>query len=189
MEEAERHFRVALHDYEPLTVVQRHITTGTCVMLPEAQYTELKQRVSSTFKIHHSNVLVVGSTRLGFSIAPKKRWRRFGEHSDIDVAIVSQELYLLVWREVAALVEADPFVAWERKNNFLSCMLHGWIRPDLLPRSPALPRADDWFEYFRALTSSGVCGSYKISAGLYYDMHFLEAYQARAVSACMNQGE
>lgn len=182
-------FRESLLIHDPLAVVQRYITSGNCLMLPEAQYTELKQHVSSQFLIHHSNILVVGSAKLGFSIAPQKRWKRFNDQSDVDVAIVSQELYLSVWREVSSLVEADPLISWDREKSFLKYMLRGWIRPDLLPRSPALPRADEWFEYFRSLTASGVCGNYKISAGLYYDIHFLESYQSRAVAAFINRQE
>jgi hypothetical protein len=182
-------FGESLLTYDPLTVVQRHITSGTCLMLPDPQYTELKQQVSSHFSIHHGDILVVGSAKLGFSIAPRKRWKRFNDQSDVDVAIVSQKLYLSVWREVSSLVEADPLISWDREKSFLKYMLHGWIRPDLLPKSPALPRADEWFEYFRSLTASGVCGNYKINAGLYYDIHFLESYQSRAVAACINRQE
>ncbi|MEU2176005.1 hypothetical protein ABZ552_17405 [Nocardia sp. NPDC019219] len=186
IDRSENQFRESLVKYDPLTVVQRHITSGSCIMLPEEQYTELKQRISSHLEVHHSSILVVGSAKLGFSIAPAKRWMRFSERSDLDVAIVSSELYIAVWKELAALVSTDPVLDWpsRKKFRFLDRKLHGWIRPDLLPRSAALPLADEWFEYFRQLTASGDCGPYKITAGLYFDMYFLEAYQSRAVSSC-----
>jgi hypothetical protein len=181
-------FREALDRWpSSLEIVQRFVTIGDPFILSVSEHVELKHRIASQFGIHHSNILVVGSGKLGFSIAPKKRWRVFGETSDIDVAIVSHDLYELVWREISSLLIKDPLIYWPKKVKYAEFQLHGWMRPDLLPNSPALPLADDWFEFFRELTSEGCCGPYKISAGLYYDIHFLEQYQSRAVDLCMSE--
>lgn len=167
--------------------MQRHITVGDPVALLPLEHVELKQRVAAKFSVHHTDVLVVGSAKLGFSIAPGKRWRPFRDTSDIDVAIVSRELFEEIWREISRLLTIDPLVDWRNKYKYALYHLHGWIRPDMLPNSPALPLADDWFEFFRNLTSEGACGPFKISAGLYYDMHFLEQYQSRAVDLCKEE--
>ena len=127
---------------------------------------------------------MVGSAKLGFSISPAKRWKPFGEESDIDVAIVSTSLYTLLWQELAAILTADPTFNWDRHTPFAKYHVRGWLRPDMMPASPALGRADEWFEFFRSLTAEQVCGPYKISAGIYYDLDFLELYQSRAVEMC-----
>lgn len=178
-------FRSELNRRSSIEIVQRHVTTGDPTIISSLQYVELKQRVAAQFSIHHTEIFVVGSAKLGFSIAPHKRWKAFGETSDVDVAIVSRELYEKIWHQVSFLLTRDPFVRWPRKNKYAEYQLHGWMRPDLLPNSPALSLADDWFEFFRELTSEGSCGPYKISAGLYYDMRFLEQYQSRAVDSCV----
>jgi hypothetical protein len=178
-------FRGELTRWSSIEVVQRFVTTGEPTILSPQQYVELKQKIAARFSIHHTEIFVVGSAKLGFSIAPNKRWRAFTETSDVDVAIVSQQLYENIWHQVSFLLARDPFIRWPRKGRFAEYQLHGWMRPDLLPNSPALPLADEWFEFFRELTSEGSCGPYKISAGLYYDMHFLEQYQSRAVESCV----
>ena len=73
-------------------VVQKHITFGDSYILDRDQYFTLKRNISEKFRIHPSQVILVGSGKLGFSIAPTKRFRHFGDQSDIDVAIVSSEL-------------------------------------------------------------------------------------------------
>jgi hypothetical protein len=68
-------------------MVQKHITYGDCYVLDQDDYFELKSEVSDRFSVHPSEVIVVGSGKLGFSISPLKRYRRFGDESDIDLAI------------------------------------------------------------------------------------------------------
>lgn len=170
-------------------VVQRYITSGACAHVTEEAAAEVRQRIAAKFEVHHTDVFIVGSAKLGFSIAPHKRWQLFSEDSDIDVAIVSTDLYLRIWRQVADLLMVDPTFSWERKRIFSGKHLAGWLRPDALPPSAALSLADDWFEFFRELTSLQVCGPYKINAGVYYDVHFLERYQERAVEMCNGSGD
>jgi hypothetical protein len=177
-------FRNGLSRWSPVEMVSRFVTLGDPVVLSSNEHAELKIKISKHFDVHPTSVYVVGSAKLGFSIAPGKRWRVFGETSDIDVAIVSNVLYTNIWHEISSLLSRDPFIRWPKKAKYAEYQLHGWMRPDLLPTSQALQRAGNWFKFFRQLTAEGCCGPYKISAGLYYDMYFLEQYQARAVDSC-----
>jgi hypothetical protein len=45
------------------------------------RYYSLKAAVAEQFQIHPNEIIVVGSAKLGFSIAPTKRYRAFGETS------------------------------------------------------------------------------------------------------------
>lgn len=182
-------FKARLEAQSPREVVQRFITGGVCVHLTEDAFESMRLRIAHNFSVHPTNIFVVGSAKLGFSIAPEKRWIPFNDESDIDVAIVSPELYLAVWRQISDILTVDPTFRWKRKNLFAEKHLKGWLRPDALPPSPALALADEWFEFFRALTADQICGPYHINAGLYYDIHFLEQYQERAVEMCKNTGE
>lgn len=182
-------FKARLEEQPPREVVQRFITGGVCVHLTEDAFESMRMRVARNFQVHPTNIFVVGSAKLGFSIAPEKRWTHFNDESDIDVAIVSPELYLAVWRQISDILTVDPTFHWRRKGLFAEKHLMGWLRPDALPPSPALVLADEWFEFFRALTAEQVCGPYRVNAGLYYDIHFLEQYQERAVEMCKETGE
>src|SRR5258708_29662172 len=100
IEELIESFRADLRQREIGELVQRHITYGACFILSGDLYFDLKTQVARRFKIHPSEVLIVGSAKLGFSIVPDKRYRPFGETSDIDVAICSPELFDMFWKDV-----------------------------------------------------------------------------------------
>ena len=180
-------FQADLASHDTRRVVQMHITTGSCLAITPSQYAELRQRVADHFAVNATTeVLVVGSAKIGFSVAPSQRWKVFDDASDVDVAIVSASLYRELWGELAAFERNGG--QWLRRPDFLTYKLQGWIRPDLLPPSKDLALADQWFEFFRELTRDGVCGDYKIAAGLYFDVDFLESYQERAVALCRPVG-
>jgi hypothetical protein len=100
VEERIRNFRQDLPQREVTELVRRHITYGDCFMLSANSYYELKALVAQHFEVHTSEVVVVGLAKLGFSIAPDKRYRPFGENSDIDVAFCSSHLFDAFWKDV-----------------------------------------------------------------------------------------
>lgn len=163
-------------------VIGKHILQGDCYLLSSSDTYDLKAAVATQFEIHHTDVYLVGSAMLGFSIKPDARYREFGERSDIDVAIVNDKLYARLWLGSLEYGRANP--DWRTKDGFMRYHLQGWIRPDLLPHSRHFAAADRWFDFFRNLTSGGRFGQYKISAGLYYSMRFLELYQSNCVQEC-----
>lgn len=162
--------------------MQRHITHGSCFALSDDQYFALKKAVSEHFAIHHTEVVVVGSAKLGFSVAPTKRYRPFGDSSDIDVALCSSALYDSMWREVFSYWSRGEF--WPHFHDFRKYHFRGWMRPDMLPPEASFQRANEWWEFFRQLTASGLFGSYKITGALYKEWHFLETYQLTCMASC-----
>lgn len=164
-------------------LVNSKLLHGACYALSDDQHFALKEAISERFSIApHQDIFLVGSARLGFSIAPHKRYRRFGDVSDIDVAIVSHDLYEKVWHE--AHTYADSGADWPKRSRFEQYISWGWIRPDMLPRSPSFPFSEDWRQFFRELQQSRKFGPYKIAGALYHDMRFLTQYQQRAVKSC-----
>jgi hypothetical protein len=162
-------------------VVQKHITYGNCHILSEDQYFELKARVAERFSLHPSEVLVVGSGKLGFSIAPSKRYRPFSDTSDIDVALVSASLFDRYWMDVFTFKAERNF--WPKENAFNAYLVKGWIRPDMLPPAQRFKQAKDWWDFFGQLTKE-LNTDYKITAGLYRAWPFLESYQSVCVTQC-----
>lgn len=164
-------------------MVQRFVLHGSCHAIDEAAHFEIKNRIATHFGIEVStDVFVVGSAKLGFSIAPTKRWRPFGDYSDIDVAIVNHDLYQKVWHELHEyfLSGAD----WPNRGRFVKFLAQGWIRPDLLPPSPLFEFVGEWWQFFRDLKREQLAGACKIAAGLYHDVFFLQSYQAGAIASC-----
>lgn len=178
-------FRADLRARSVQELVQRHVTYGDCYALTEDEYFALKQDVGKQFSVHPNQIVVVGSAKLGFSIAPKKRYRPFGETSDIDVAFCSSELFDQIWRDLYDYWrQSGP---WVQLDDFRKYLFLGWMRPDKLPPESSFPRTRDWWEFFRGLTSSGRYGRYSITGALHKDWHFLETYQSRCVDECQRQ--
>ena len=168
-------------------VVQQHVLHGSCFAVTESDHFLLKQAVASEFRLEvATDVFVVGSAKLGFSIAPNKRWRGFGDYSDIDVAIVNHQLYQTVWHEVDEYRQSGA--DWPRKREFERYLAWGWIRPDKLPRSQVFSFSNRWWDFFRELQSKRIAGPYKIAAALYHDIDFLVTYQMQAVGSCRSVG-
>jgi hypothetical protein len=166
-----------------LSVVRRHITYGSSFILDDGSYVALKSEIASHFGLYPNDVYIVGSSKLGFSIAEKKRYRYFHDGSDIDIAIVSSTLFDEMWKQVfdywtrnGPLSDIDP--------GFRKYLFRGWIRPDLLPPADAFPLRGDWWDFFLSITSSGNYGPYELRGGLYKSLHFLEQYQRISVSKC-----
>lgn len=175
-------FKGHLKTTENFEMVQRFITSGECFLLDSESYFELKSLVASQFELHHSQVLITGSAKLGFSIAPTKRFRHFRDESHIDVAIIPQYFFNAVWKEVFDYWNNGGF--WDKQYRFYSYLFRGWLRPDMVPVMNNSKFQDPWWEFFRELTNGGKFGQYKLSAGLYKSWDFLEEYQANAVNAC-----
>lgn len=180
-------FKRDLPVLEAYRLMRRYVFFGLCARLDDDAYFDLREAVSSEFKVHPSCVYVVGSSKLGFSIAPEKRYRAFGEQSDIDLAIVSDKLFDKFWQYVFDYNQIQP--SWPERSQFLKYFFRGWIRPDKLPSSPAFVAQSDWFEFFDSLTNSGKYGPFKLRAGLYRSWTFLESYQMKCVEQCKREQE
>lgn len=68
-------FLVDLAALQPGEVIRKHITTGMPVGITDEMYFDLRNIIANEFELHPSAVVLVGSCRTGFSIAPKKRYR------------------------------------------------------------------------------------------------------------------
>jgi hypothetical protein len=76
---------------------------GTPRAIPShCRYCELLHHISDKMGIHPNNLFFKGSTKIGFSIAPKaeKVWMEYGPASDLDLAIVDAAFYQVVDYEV-----------------------------------------------------------------------------------------
>ena len=176
-------FKSDLTQHNTATVTHRNILGGGCYALDHDQYMSLKERVADHFRVATMEVIVVGSAKLGFSIAPMKRYRHFGDESDIDVAIASPKLFDAIWDESLDF-HLDGPVVWDKLSQYRKNVFRGWIRPDQLPTHGSFQRSHEWFEFFRSLTQSGEYGQIKITGALYRTWRHLERYQWDAVLQC-----
>ncbi|HZZ43136.1 MAG TPA: hypothetical protein VFE58_09370 [Tepidisphaeraceae bacterium] len=175
-------FKTDLGELPIKDVIRKHISTGQPVAFTSHEYYSLRSTIAAEFQLHPSAVVVVGSTRIGFSLAPEHRYRRVKSGSDIDVAIVSQERFDDYWERVFLYSKSN--LAWPDKKRFKNNLFNGWIDPRFLPNTPTFEEALKWATFFDRLMESRKYGRRTITARLYRSWDRLEAYQEPSVLAC-----
>ncbi|MGF1936021.1 MAG: hypothetical protein RM347_016820 [Nostoc sp. ChiQUE02] len=177
-------FKAALGDYS-LTeklIVQKYIIHGTPYIFKddEGKYFDLQHEIATHFEERPECVLMVGSSKLGFSIAPSKLWNSFSEESDIDIAIISRGIFEKFWSELydfdISLVSRSEREE-QRYKKFLKYFFKGWLRPDLFPFK--YYRTNEWFEYFKSISYKYT--PQKIAGGIYYNSDLFEKYHMQNI--------
>ena len=178
-------FKLDLLALKSSEVTRKHITTGAPALLTESEYYDLRSLVAIQFDVHPSEVILVGSCRLGFSISPKKRFREARPNSDLDLAIISSTRFDDYWDGVFAYAASDR--AWKQSSEyktFVRMLFNGWIDPRGLPTVPRFEQAEIWTRFFDELMRTRRFGIRRISTRLYRTWMRLEAYQEQTVVQC-----
>ena len=165
--------------------MRKHIVFGECAVISPEAYFCLRDTVAKKFSLHPNEVLVVGSAKLGFSIAPGKKYKIFGENSDIDVVIISSYFFELIWKNLRRYESQGGY--WEYNESFKKFFFRGWIRPDKLPPDHKFEFAKEWWEFFNTLSVSREFDLVRIRGAIYKDWDFLESYQIVAINECIEQ--
>ncbi|XZE35321.1 hypothetical protein SH501x_000811 [Pirellulaceae bacterium SH501] len=168
-----------------IEITRRHVVFGECAVIQPEEYFRLRSTVAAQYDLHPNDVLVVGSGKLGFSIAPKKRYRLFRDSSDLDVVIISERFFDIVWQDVHRYFSQGGY--WENASDFREYLFRGWIRPDKLPPDHKFPFGKTWWEFFNTISASRDFSISRIRGAIYRNWYFLEAYQELAISECARQ--
>lgn len=167
-------------------LVERYIWFGTPVIFAncEQKYYNLKREISTQFPVKSkSNIIVVGSSKLGFSIAPRKRFRDIQDDSDIDVAIIDEELFDSYWERLFEFninIRSRSEREEELYQKFLQYFFKGWLRPDLFPFNFKGKR--EWFDFFNGISYKEY-DKRKVTAAIYKNEYFFKKYHEENVKA------
>lgn len=178
-------FKADLNGLSSLQMIRKYILNGVCNVLNDDQHFLLKEEICEHFHVDFNNVILVGSGKLGFSIKAEKRFQSFGDDSDIDIAVVSGELFQKVWEEAYLYKKSGAY--WPKSASFFKYLSEGWIRPDKLPTSGYFAFTARWWDFFNQITVSKRYGPYKVRAGLYHSMFFLQEYQKICIEQCIEE--
>lgn len=191
IEDVKSRFKKDLKDeiYDSRYIVQKYLCNGSSPILNDEEIFEIKFSIANKFKIHPNEVIITGSGKLGFSIAPQKLFNDFNENSDIDVAIISNNVFDEFWSDLLDFnINIKNRNCIEEKNyrDFQDYFFRGWIRPDLFPFK--YKRKTDWFNFFNDLTQKIYnYGEHKISAGIYKNFTTFELYNIKNISSIRNK--
>jgi len=140
----------------------------------------LRGGLSSALACEQEDVLVVGSAKMGYSLAPRKYGRPFLATSDIDVIVISAALYDEVWHAVLKWHYRrrhrlpPPDRAWDEQRR--DDMYWGYLNPvgfkyRGLTRSaqlrPAMRVSTAWFNAFQGLSRTPAFAGRKVNGRLY----------------------
>lgn len=149
-------------------IMQEHLFEGLPFVFRDTPQTlgVLKSHLAAELGVDASNIVVVGSARLGFSLNPDKFPRQFSDTSDIDIVIVDKGLFDKVWttllrwnypRRLVKLGKADGDWVYQRRKD----IYWGWFTPDRIrfegisypdALQPLRDLSTRWFNAFHSLS-------------------------------------
>ena len=143
-----------------------------------ALYRTWRLRFGSELDVDPCNLSIVGSSSSGFSLNPYKGLSPFNEHSDIDVAVISDYHFIISWRTLRNVPLGEARTPKERQalvDHRQRLIYWGCIATDKVLRF--LPFAKTW-----ALAMSNMAGERptegrSIKLRIYKDYEALRSYQ------------
>jgi hypothetical protein len=161
-------FREALVSGSLAAIAQQYIFTGVPYVFRDepASNSLLTGHVCHELRVAQANVVVVGSAKTGFSLNPNNFPRGFSDTSDIDVIVVSEQLFdkvwmtLLEWQYPRRLISlGGPEQRWAASRR--KDIYWGWIVPDEISYEglafpnvlrPLRDISAQWFNTFQKLS-------------------------------------
>ena len=182
------------NDEEIIDFCRKYVLHGTPSIFRnrEDEYYEFRKRISNQFNIAFYEIYITGSAKLGFS--PFKQ-KNFDYDSDIDVAIVSPQLYEQMLEPIyeyqMELRKARKAITQRELNNYHSFLEYtalGWLRPDKLPLSFEIGELKQaWFDFFKSISyGESEVGNYKVSAGVFKSYSHFEKYTISTLKQIIN---
>lgn len=127
--------------------------------------------IARGLQVPESDICVVGSARVGFSLSPYTFGQPFGPSSDIDIVVVSPRLFDPSWLDLAGKrrtrsSKLSPETrAWLRKHREEHFVYNGWIVPAHVVE--ALEIGERWLRTFNALSQITELNGRPVSGRLY----------------------
>jgi len=166
------------------------------------QMDALKLHLMSTLSLAEADrISIIGSGLTGFSMGPDNHGTPFSENSDVDVVIVSSDLFdsialrLLEWRypwHIKTFPSAQAPWAREVAENMLSGSIDPLkLRVPTVDGSKQIPTiraiVEDWFNSFRSTTAIPALAKREVSGRLYRTREHLIKYQLRSFHIIRNR--
>lgn len=161
----------------------------------------VKDLISSSFGVKPSEVFIIGSAKLGYSLSPKKLFREFDKNfqetrkikdkSDIDIAIISDILFFNLQKKFYDF--SDSFrLKWqnnefykyksnqiELEHSFYKYNYKGWFRIDFKPSGFEVCKNSTYEELKKDV--SNISGR-KLGIAIYQNKYFFQNYHCDNIS-------
>lgn len=152
-----------------------------------AHLTLLWNHLEDGLGVPRDRFTVVGSAKLGFSLSPDTFPRRFSARSDIDVVVVSDQLFDAVWVPILKWQYPRRWRFTKEERERLEDLYWGWIAPQRLTFDlvtvpavlvPVHALRVRWFNVFRSLGRYHQFAAREISGRLFRTWDHARLYYA-----------
>lgn len=174
-------------------VVRQHVFQGVpyAFRSKPSSMQRLTDHLCGKMTLNASNVVVVGSAKIGFSLSPDNFPRKFSPNSDIDVVIVSEPMFDEFWHSMLrwnyprrhTLGGAD----WKWSKRRREDLYWGWFTPDAIQfeglsfpdeLKPMRNLSTTWFDAFRSTSLIPDFAGRRIKGRLYRTWEHALRYHA-----------
>jgi hypothetical protein len=148
-------------------------------------YKEFRSVICNNLSIHPQNFSIIGSAKIGFSLNVHKNiGKQFDESSDIDIVLVSNEMFERIWYKLLEFRKMIVYKLDEKaKQRFMELqkiMFYGRIRMDKL--SNQFDYAKKWWEIFNLLSIEKKYGPRLVRAALFKTWKHVSDYYENGIS-------
>lgn len=137
---------------------------------------EIINEISGFFKVPYNSIQVAGSAKTGYSYHKERNFVE--KESDLDIAIISQDLFLkyseIVFGITKGFSNLSSFSKQKDFRDYKEYIAKGIFRPDLMPFGP---EKKEWFKFFNGLSRKHFEIFKNINAGIYISQTFFEFKQ------------
>jgi len=142
------------------------------------KYIKWKEDLGSKLGIDSKAISFTGSSCTGFSLNPSKSFRVFGNHSDIDIAIVSDLHFDIAWNALRNIGVRQLTLSYKQKvslqDHRIRLIYWGTIATDKILE--LLPFGVDWSLILIEMSKLAPVNGRTINIRLYKDYDSLRAY-------------
>ena len=169
-------------------ILENHVLAGLPYHFfdnPEL-YQKMVRVLARDLNVDEEDISVVGSARIGFSLAPDKFGQPFGAYSDIDVIVVSPALFDPSWIDIVTNRHSRWSTLRPKTRERLKAhqsyhyIYQGWIYP--MSVFEALAIGERWFNAFNGLSKIPELSNRKMNARLYRTWDHARYYHRRGLS-------
>lgn len=142
----------------------------------DSDFTTFRMTASSMLSVPEADLVVVGSGRLGYSPSPFHPGTPFSKRSDIDLVVVSADLYDLGWRHLAEAYPGFGYGAAVQEaydGHRRRSAIRGWMQPERFPG--LIPFQGIWFDAVQKLSRLAP-GRRPVRARLYRTWDYVHIY-------------
>ncbi len=150
----------------------------------EMQYYEWKHKMASGLQVDARDIIVTGSACLGYSLNPKKNFKKFNEKSDIDVGVISNYYFDIAWHELRnkKYYKLDNNMKRALEDHKNRLIYWGTIATDKI--LPLLSFGKHWNKVINELKCIPPVNDREINFRIYKDNKSFRDYQLNSIKEC-----